>query len=137
MLDAFVSTYSQLVAFYLAARLFMASYCLVLAAVVPMVRPMMVTQAFVALIPSALWIGSIYITMPNRLAAIWFAIFIDFTAPMSIVFVIRWSKKVSRRLGERIENMYEFYPAINIEHKTERTNAFVTLVFGTYFLDYS
>lgn len=25
---------------------------------------------------------------------------------------------------------FEFVPAINIEHKTERTNAFVTLVFG-------
>jgi hypothetical protein len=29
-----------------------------------------------------------------------------------------------------IQKSFEFYPAINIEHRTERTNAFVSLVFG-------
>jgi low temperature requirement protein LtrA len=130
MLDAFVSTYSQLVAFYLTARLFMAAYCLILAWVVPMVRPMMITQSAIVLIPSALWIGSIHINMPKRLGIIWTAIFLDHTGAMFVVFVIRCSKYISKRLGERVEKLYEFYPAVNIEHKTERTNAFVTLVFG-------
>jgi low temperature requirement protein LtrA len=130
MLDAFYSTYAQLVAFYLAARLFMVGYCLILAGVVPMVRPMMITQAGVALIPCVLWIGSIYIGMPNRLAIIWVAIFLDLTGSMMVVMVIRGSKVISKRLGEKVEKLYEFYPAVNIEHKTERTNAFVTLVFG-------
>ena len=130
MLDAFEATYSQLVAFYLAARLFMMGYCLVLAAVVPMVRPMMITQAGVALVPSVLWIGSIYVELPNRFAIIWIAIFLDLTGAMFVVFFIRGSKFVSKRFGAWVENLYEFYPAVNIEHKVERTNAFVTLVFG-------
>lgn len=28
------------------------------------------------------------------------------------------------------DRVFEFYPAINIEHRTERMNAFVSLVFG-------
>ena len=130
MLDAFESTYAQLIAFYMAARLFMAGYCLCLAAIVAMVRPMMITQAGVALIPCALWIGSIYVDMPNRIAIIWIAIFLDLTGSMFIVFFIRGLKHVSKPLAERVNKLYEFYPAVNIEHKTERTNAFVTLVFG-------
>lgn len=47
-----------------------------------------------------------------------------------MVLFIRGSKKISTRLGEWVGKLYEFYPAVNIEHKTERTNAFVTLVFG-------
>lgn len=37
---------------------------------------------------------------------------------------------MSERLGEWVDRVFEFYPAMNIEHKVERTNAFVTLVFG-------
>jgi hypothetical protein len=77
MLDAFVSTYSMLVAFYLAARLFMGAYYLILSIVVPMVRAMMITQVIITLIPSALWIASIHVAMPRRLAVIWIAIVID------------------------------------------------------------
>ena len=95
-----------------------------------MVRPMMITQAGVALVPCILWIGSIYVAMPNRLAIIWIAIFLDLTGAMMVVMVIRGSKLISKRLAKNIQKLYEFYPAVNIEHKTERTNAFVTLVFG-------
>lgn len=130
MLDAFISTYAQLIAFYMAARIFMVGYCVCLAGVIPIVRPMMLTQAAVALLPCILWIGSIYISMPNRLAIIWTAIFLDFSGSSFIIFFIRGSKNISQKLGERIEMLYEFYPAVNIEHKVERTNAFVTLVFG-------
>jgi hypothetical protein len=28
------------------------------------------------------------------------------------------------------DRVFEFFPAINIEHRVERTNAFVSLVFG-------
>jgi low temperature requirement protein LtrA len=132
MLDAFESTYAQLIAFYIAARLFMTAYCVALAAVVPMVRPMMITQAFIALIPSILWIGSIYVELPHRFVIIWIAIFLDLSGSMFLVSLIRSSKFISKSFGERMEKLYEFYPAVNIEHKVERTNAFVTLVFGTY-----
>ena len=130
MLDAFHSTYSQLVAFFLAARLFMGSYYLILSYIIPMVRGMMIAQAVLTLIPSALWIASIHIAMPNRLAVIWIAIFIDLCGAMLIIFLVRSAKFLNKRLGEWTERVFEFYPATNIEHKVERTNAFVTLVFG-------
>lgn len=130
MLDAFQSTYSQLVAFYLAARLFMGSYCFIVSFLVPMVRGMMILQTIVVLIPSALWIGSIYVEMPNRLALIWLAIFMDLTLLMTGIIFVQQSKRISKSLGEFLGRAFEFFPATNIEHRTERTNAFVTLVFG-------
>ncbi|KAE8449698.1 hypothetical protein EG329_007473 [Mollisiaceae sp. DMI_Dod_QoI] len=130
MLDAFHSTYSMLVAFYLAARLFMASYLAFIAAVIPMIRGMMILQVILTLIPAAIWIASVHIDMPNRLAAIWVAIFIDLCAALGVIILIRGAKQLSPRLATWVDKVFEFYPAINIEHKTERTNAFVTLVFG-------
>jgi hypothetical protein len=35
-----------------------------------------------------------------------------------------------KRIAEWIGRVFEFFPAMNIEHKVERTNAFTTLVFG-------
>jgi low temperature requirement protein LtrA len=130
MLDAFHETYSQLVAFFLAARLFMGSYYLVLSYTVPMVRGMMIVQAIMTLIPSAIWIASIHIEMPDRLAAIWVAIFIDLCGSMFVILLIRSAKDISKAWQEWCDRVFEFYPAVNIEHKVERTNAFVTLVFG-------
>jgi low temperature requirement protein LtrA len=130
MLDAFDNTYSQLVAFYLASRMFMGSYCLVISFLIPMVRGMMLMQATVVLIPSSLWIASIYVEMPNRLALIWIAIFLDLCSLMVGIVFVQNAKIVSKRLGVFLGRAFEFYPAVNIEHKTERTNAFVTLVFG-------
>lgn len=130
MLDAFHDTYSMLVAFYLAARLFMASYLLCQAIVIPMIRGMMVLQFIVTIIPAAIWIASIHVDMPDRLAPIWIAIFMDLCAPIGVVIVIRGAKAISSRLAAWVDRVFEFYPAVNIEHKTERTNAFVTLVFG-------
>ena len=130
MLDAFADTYAQLVAFYLAARLFMSSYYFLLASLVPMVRGMMLAHTILALIPGALWIGSIYVDIPQRLALIWIAIFIELCGSMFVVMLIRKAGAISRRLSVWVERVFEFYPAVNIEHKVERTNAFVTLVFG-------
>jgi low temperature requirement protein LtrA len=130
MLDAFDSTYSQLVAFYLSARLFMGSYCLIVSFLVPMVKGMMILQAIIVLIPSSLWIGSIYVDMPKRLALIWIAIFLDLTLMMTGIIFVQQSNRISKSLGKFLEKAFEFLPATNIEHKTERINAFVTLVFG-------
>lgn len=129
-LDAFGHTYSQLVAFYLAARLFMGSYCFIISFLVPMVRGMMILQALTVLIPTALWIGSIYVEMPNRLALIWIAIFLDLTLLMTGIIFVQRANLISKPLGDFLNRAFEFYPATNIEHRTERTNAFVTLVFG-------
>jgi low temperature requirement protein LtrA len=130
MLQAFHETYSQLVAFYLAARLLVAFYYLGLAYLIPMVKGMMITQAIAIYVPSALWIASIYVDMPNRLPLIWVALFLDLFAAVFAIFLIRGSHVISTALAAWVARVYEFYPAVNIEHKTERTNAFVTLIFG-------
>lgn len=125
-----VIQWTMLVSFYLASRFFMATYLLFLAAVVPMVRPVMICQATLAILPGAIWIASIHVDMPNRLALIWIAIFADLTAPMLVVILVRRGQSISTRLGAWVARTFEFYPAMNIEHRTERTNAFVGLVFG-------
>ncbi len=130
MLDAFHETYTMLVAFYLTARLFMGTYYLLLAVIVPMVRPVMLVQMALTLIPGAVWIASIHVELPNRYALIWIAIVIDLTGAMLVIVFIRSAKFISQSLGEWSDRMFEFYPAVNIEHKVERTNAFVALVFG-------
>ncbi|KAI9647287.1 hypothetical protein NHQ30_003670 [Ciborinia camelliae] len=130
MLDSFKDTYTMLVAFYLTARLFMGSYYLFLAWCIPMIRGILIAQAIIIAIPSILWIGSIYVDLPQRFAIIAIAIFVDLAGVVGIVFLVRGTKHISVRLAEWTERVFEFYPATNIEHKTERTNAFVTLVFG-------
>jgi low temperature requirement protein LtrA len=126
----FDQTYSQLVAFYLTARFFIAFYYGFISFVIPMVRGMMISQVIAIVIPSAIWIASIYVDMPNRLAMIWVALFLDLFASTVVVFFVRGSHKFSSRLAAWVEKVFEFYPAVNIEHKSERTNAFVTLIFG-------
>lgn len=49
---------------------------------------------------------------------------------MCIVWVKRWAEKQHPEFASKNDKWFEFSPAINIEHKTERTKAFVTLVFG-------
>jgi low temperature requirement protein LtrA len=130
MLQAFEETYSQLVAFYLAARLFIGSYYGLISYVVPMVKGMMISQVIAIAIPAGIWIASIYVDMPQRLALIWIALLLDLFASSVTIFFIRKSHLISDRLAAWVERVFEFYPAVNIEHKTERTNAFVTLIFG-------
>lgn len=48
---------------------------------------------------------------------------------LSLVILKRWAEKEHPEICDRYLS-FEFFPAMNIEHKTERTNAFVTLVFG-------
>lgn len=130
MIEGLHDTYTMLVSFYLASRFFMGTYYLALAGAVPMVRGVMIMQAVVTIIPGLLWIGSVHVEYPQRLGLVWTAIFVDLTAGMSIVAIIRGGKNISKRLGEWSDRVFEFYPAMNIEHKTQRTNAFVALVFG-------
>jgi low temperature requirement protein LtrA len=130
MLDAFRDTWTMLVAFYIAARLFMSCYFVSIIFHIPMIRGMMASHVILTLIPAALWIGSIHVEYPNRLILVWIAIFIDWTGPMFLVICIRYAGAVSDGFKRWVDKVFEFYPAINIEHKVERTNAFVTLVFG-------
>ena len=124
------NTYTPLIAFYLAARLFGAAYYAACAYWIPMVRGAMISQAVSNALPASLWIGSIHTDLPSRLALIWIAIFFDLFGGIFIILIQRGGTWMSQPLRQKAARAFEFYPALNIEHKIERTGAFVTLVFG-------
>lgn len=126
------NTYTQLVSFYLAARLKTAVHYAATAYLLPMIKGVMISNVIVILIPSALWIASIHVEMPARLGLVFTALFLDIYGSGFIVGLFRVERLRSddTRLGRWLSGVFEFYPAINIEHKVERTNAFVSLVLG-------
>ena len=111
------NTYTLLVAFYLAARLLSAVHFALIGGLLPLVKGMMISQFVLIVVPSILWIASIHVEMPARLGLIWVAIVIDNFGNMPIVMAFRYSRTHATKLATRIGNFFEFYPAMNIEHK--------------------
>ncbi|ORY18017.1 bacterial low temperature requirement A protein-domain-containing protein [Clohesyomyces aquaticus] len=131
MAAAFTETYTPLVAFYLAARLFMSVSVFWYAWQIPMVRGSMIAHGTMSLIPAALWIGSIHVKEPGRQALIWPAVALDIFGQSLLVIFQRGTSWMPSRVRAYTKKAFEFFPATNIEHRIERTNAFVTLVFGS------
>ncbi|OAA67835.1 Low temperature requirement A [Niveomyces insectorum RCEF 264] len=128
-------TYPALAAFYVTARLFMALYCAVTGLLAPLVRGTLFCQAAVITVGAALWIASIHLPLPARLACVFVALVFDlFVAGSLVVGLFRYAQARaatgSRTARALIARLFDFFPAMNIEHKVERTNAFVTLVLG-------
>ena len=133
MAAAFEHTYAPLIAFYLTARLFLSLSLFWYAYTIPMVRAAMTGNAIMTALPAALWIGSIYVEEPGRQALIWPALVLDTCGSTLLVFFSRpeiWAKRFPRALAWA-KRHFEFFPGANIEHRIERTGAFVTLVFGS------
>lgn len=128
--QAFEHTYPTLIGFYLAARLYMAGYLLAMAFVIPMIRPVMLWQVTCVAIGSVLWIGSIHVAWPNQLALIWVALAADIVGAFTYVYLMMLCHKIGGKAAEWVDKTFEYFPAINIEHRSERMNNFVTLVFG-------
>ncbi|KAF2826183.1 hypothetical protein CC86DRAFT_25909 [Ophiobolus disseminans] len=131
MASAFEHTYAPLVGFYLAARLFLTVSMFWYAWTIPMIRGSMVANGIVTLIPAALWIGSIHVGEPGKQGLIWPAMFFDIFGSGLLILVQRPSAKMAKILPKGLSERFEFFPGTNIEHRIERTNAFVTLVFGS------
>ena len=131
MASAFEHTYAPLVGFYLAARLFLTVSMFWYAWTIPMIRGSMIGNGTITLIPAALWIGSIHVEEPARQGLIWPAIVFDLFGNILLIFVQRPGPKLAKMIPRRLAERFEFFPGTNIEHRIERTNAFVTLVFGS------
>jgi len=129
MMAASHETYTPLVAFYVASRVLWVLYFVWMAYLMPMVRPSMIGTALNFLLTAVLWIGSIHVHDPERQAIIWIAIFFDFFGPTILVSVSRGGDWLGK-LQPWVKRTFEFIPGTNIEHRIERTNAFVALVFG-------
>jgi len=125
------NTYTQLVSFYLAARLFGAVQLLLVGGLLPLIKGVMIWQAAIVVFPSALWIASIHVEMPNRIALIFVALALDIFGSVTVVGAYRYARShVTPTAKKMMQKIFEFYPALNIEHKVERTNALVSLVIG-------
>jgi low temperature requirement protein LtrA len=125
------STYTALIAFYIASRWFSSLFFLCMAWLIPMVRPAMIGSAVVTFIPGVLWIGSTHLPQPTRQALIWTAIPLDIFGPtLLVIFERGMISFITDRGSDWCKRTFEFMPGANIEHKIERTNAFVSLVFG-------
>ena len=125
---AFDSTYAELVPFYLANRISEAVYLLFMAYILPMARGMLTGSVLLILIHLVLWIASIHIEEPDRLAVIWIAITFDIVGNGALVPIVRSSEKWGAGRLEWLARHFQFYPAANMEHRTERMSAFVTLI---------
>ncbi|KAK6384956.1 hypothetical protein LTS17_002519 [Exophiala oligosperma] len=124
---AFESTYTSAIAFYVTQRLSTALWYIYVAWILPTIRGSMVVLSATVIISSAFWIGSVHVQWPAQLSLIWIAIFIDIFGNIIMIWVIKQDKS---RLLRCVAKYFEFSPAVNIEHRVERNNAFVSLVFG-------
>lgn len=127
MADIFDHTYTSAIAFYIAQRLAMGIWFLFVAYWLPNIRGTMVWHALLILFSSVLWIGSMHVEWPNQLALIFIPMCIDLFGGVSMIFMLRIIKKETR-LTRFLNKFFEFYPAVNIEHRVERNNAFIALV---------
>ncbi|KAG9037937.1 hypothetical protein FRB95_003330 [Tulasnella sp. JGI-2019a] len=129
---AFWATYSQLIAFYIAAEVLFTLTYLRMAYLLPHARPIMATISAQFAISAVLWLGSCFVQLRNgRLGLIWVAIGWDIICGSKLpVVLFMKSPLLPGIIKDRMVHLYAYLPAINIEHKTERVGAFVTLVFG-------
>ncbi|KAL9601300.1 MAG: hypothetical protein Q9219_002595 [cf. Caloplaca sp. 3 TL-2023] len=115
---------------FLTQRIFQALYLLWIAFVIPMVRGFMVAHVTISVVAGAIWVVSIHVDYPKRLTPIWISLFLDIIGQGLLFLMISKASNMHNRIGYRFSKWFEFRPSLDIEHKTERTNAFVTLVFG-------
>ena len=124
---AFDTTYTVMVAFYLAERLYAGCYFFLCSFLLPTVKGTLIYHVFLILFSAALWIGSVHMSYPHYLPLICIALVLDMFGWLMLIWIMRC---VKRSESEFYHKYFDFWPAINIEHRTERNNAFVSLVFG-------
>jgi low temperature requirement protein LtrA len=127
MAYAFDTTYTVMIAFYMAERLYAGCYFLFTAVMVPTIKGTLLYHVLVIIISAALWIASIHIPYPRYLPLIFIALIFDMFGWLTLIWVLRLVRNTKSKFYHKY---FDFWPAINIEHRTERNNAFVGLVFG-------
>jgi hypothetical protein len=117
---AFDITYPTLIGFYLAARLYMAVYLGIIAFLLPMIRNVMLWHVGVAVIATALWVGSIYVAWPYQLILIFITLYFELMGQNAYFTLIVIVGMIGGRAKTWLDQAFQFVPAINIEHRTER-----------------
>ena len=128
----FSYTYTSGISFYLTQRLLMTVVYAVFSIVITMVRGTLLCHAILGAIASAFYIASIHVTYPYSLAPLFIGLFMDYFGGVAIIWTVRYVKarEGGASMCTRLAKNFEFLPAVNIEHRVERTSAFTTLVFG-------
>ncbi len=130
MSDEYDETFVPLVAFYVCGRWYAAVYFVWMGYLMPIVRNAMFGSGLACFLPGFLWIAAIYVEEPTRLALIWIALPLDIFGPAILVVFERGLSIMPKWLLAWCNRTFEFMPGNNIEHKIERQNAFIGLVFG-------
>lgn len=136
--NAFELTYTPMVAFYLAERMFQGFYFIWVAFLVPTVRGVMVVHGILIFLTCPIWIASVHVEYPRQLVLIFIALLLDVFSPTAFSYLMRSTQRVdlnnnsklTARFLARVSAYFDFFPAVNIEHRVERNSAFVSLVFG-------
>ena len=115
-----------MIAFYITQRLFGGIWYLTVAFLLPNIRGAMIGMALQVFISVAIWIGSIHVAWPNQLAPIFIGLVLDLFGGIFLVYLFR--QAATKKNLKRLAHWFDFMPAINIEHRVERNNAFVSLV---------
>lgn len=123
-------TYTQLAGYYIAARLCMGLWDCLAAYLVPMIRGIMCAQVILYVIGVVFMIASTQLPYPHSLGFLITGLLIDLYDSVIYVGLFRYSQARETQVARRISRFFEFYPAVNIEHRVERVNAFVCLVIG-------
>jgi hypothetical protein len=122
----FDSTYTSAIAFYITQRLFGGLWYACVAILLPNIRGTMVCWAGSVVVSVVLWIASIHVGWPNQIAVICIALSLDIFGYALLLWFMRSTEKVG--LLRPLAKHFEFLPAVNIEHRVDRNNAFVSLV---------
>lgn len=136
--NAFESTYTAMVSFYLAERMVQGLYIIWVASLVPTVRGVMVGQGVLVFVTCPIWIASVHTAYPSQLGLIFLALLLDIFSATAFSYFMRATQRIDLsdtskrtiRFWAYVSSHFDFYPAINIEHRVERNSAFVSLVFG-------
>lgn len=120
------------VAFYLTQRMFLLAVYTVTAVLVPMIRGSLLAHVIIGLVACAIYIASIHVPYPYKVAPLFVAIVMDYMGPVIMTMSMRYITAHTARSNfyKRLSCGFDFLPAMNIEHRVERTSAFTSLVFG-------
>jgi Bacterial low temperature requirement A protein (LtrA) len=101
------STYKSAVAFYIAQRLFLGLWYVMVARLVPMIRGTMASNAFLIATAVAFWIGSMHVEWPGQLALIFIGIVIDLFGGILLVAIMRNCNK-NHGFGRWAQKVFSF-----------------------------
>lgn len=118
IVEAFEHTYATLIGFYLAARLFMASYLVLVAYFIPMIRGVMFWNVFMTVIGAAIWIGSIHVEYPAQLGLIFAGLFIDLFGQTGYILLLVLSNAFGGKFKKWFEKGFEVMRKLIIPYST-------------------